>query len=276
MRYFLYFCTVNKSIYQYKVKSMKKETRIIAIANHKGGVGKTTTACNVGCILSSVGYNVLLIDLDCQANLTSSLYSGEADVTVLDVLTGDKDLEGVQLNEHLYLLPSSLSLAMADIKLSQVMARELLLREAIMKADPDVDFIILDCPPSLTLLTQNAFAAATDVIIPIKPEVLPTEGLKTICDVLDMARERLNPRIELAGVLITDWHSSTMAKEIEMNLRKKFGEKVYSQKIRHNVRLASAPLGKKGIVEYDKNSNGAKDYTALTNEILAKFGKEVR
>lgn len=248
-----------------------KERKIIAITNHKGGVGKTTTACNVGGILADKGYKVLLIDLDCQANLTSCLYDKEAEITIYDIMTGEHPFTSIKIKENLHLVPSSLSLAMADIKLSQTMARELLLREAIENSDIDADFIILDCPPSLTLLTQNALAACTDVIIPMTSEVLPTQGLATICDFLEMAKTRLNPNIKLTGIVITRWEQSGMANAVEDQLRTMFGNKVYKQKIRKNVRLASAPLEKKCITEYDKKSHGAEDYLNLTEEILQGF-----
>lgn len=253
------------------------DRKIIAITNHKGGVGKTTTACNVGGILADKGYKVLLIDLDCQANLTSCLYGEETETmpetTIYEIMTGERPFTSVKIKENLSLVPSSLSLAMADIKLSQVMGRELLLREAIEKSDIDADFIILDCPPSLTLLTQNAMAACTDVIVPVTPEVLPTQGLKTICDFIEMARKRLNGNIKLTGIAITRYERNTMANAIENQLRAMFQNKVYKQKIRKNVRVASSPLEKKCITEYDKKSHGAEDYLKLTEEILKGFNQ---
>lgn len=164
-------------------------TRIIAVANHKGGVGKTTTVTNLGTILSKKGFRVLLVDLDAQANLTTSLASSFEGATIYEALTGKVDtLPVIELSQNLHLTPASLTLAMVDVELSTAIARESILSDVLEKADVSdkYDFVLFDCPPSLGLITLNAFTACTDIIIPLISEVLPFKGLTMINDFIAM------------------------------------------------------------------------------------------
>ena len=250
------------------------KTRIIAIANHKGGVGKTTTVASLGSTLAKKGYKVLLVDLDAQANLTSSLVDYYEGTTIYEALTGRvKELSVVEINEHLHLVPSSLNLAMIDVELSTAIARETIL-SGLLQDESVVnkyDFVILDCPPSLGLITMNAFAASSDIIIPLVSEVLPFTGLTMINHFVDLVRRKINPDIRICGILLTRWENSNLSKKIEEKLRNSIGELVFNTKIRKNIRLAEAPLESQNILDYDKKSNGAKDYQTFTEEFLSRM-----
>ena len=256
------------------------KTRIIAVANHKGGVGKTTTVANLGSILSMKGHRVLLVDLDAQANLTASLVASPEGATIYEALTGKTDrLPITAINDRLHLVPASLTLAMADVELSTAIAREHILAGLLSKANVEnnYDYVLLDCPPSLGLVTLNAITASTDVLIPLISEVLPFKGLTMMSDFISMVRQRLNPNAHISGIVITRWENSKLARGIEERLRGWNGDVVYQCKIRKNVRLAEAPLQNRNILDYASGSNGAKDYTALADEFLERMNprKEV-
>ena len=253
------------------------KSRIIAVANHKGGVGKTTTTSSLGSILASKGYKVLLVDLDAQANLTTSLASFSDGATIYEAMTGKVEtLPIVILHDYLHLIPASLTLAMADVELSSAIARERILSDLLIKskAVETYDFILFDCPPSLGLMTLNAFTASTDILIPLVAEVLPFKGLTMINDFIKMVHARLNPQAHVSGILITRWEASNLSKGIENNLRQALGDIVFRTKIRKNVRLAEAPLENANIVDYDPRSNGAKDYMSFAEEFLERMHQE--
>ncbi len=246
---------------------MNNEVKIISFANHKGGVGKTTTTASVGSILANQGNQVLVIDLDAQANLTASLLHGEAESSIYNALTGNGPLPVVDISPNLHLVPASLSLAMADLELASAMARERILAELIDEVKDNYDYILIDCPPSLGLLTLNAFTASNQIIIPLVAEVLPFKGLTMINNFIDMVRKRLNPQAHVTGILITRWENTNLSKQIEQGMRAQLGDLVFKTKIRKNVTIAEAPLESKNIVEYAPKSNGAKDYKAFTEEL---------
>lgn len=248
-------------------------SKVIAIANHKGGVGKTTSVASIGSILANYGKRVLLLDLDAQANLTSSLLATEPEETIYNSLKSGNALPIVNVKENLDIVCSSLEMAGVELELSARMEREYILQELLEPLQDKYEYILLDTPPSLGLVTLNALVAATDLYIPLTAEALPSKGLAMLLDILQMVKKRLNPTIALSGVIITRWENSNLSKRVEEKLRSSFGEAVFSTKIRKNVAIAEAPLFSKDITAYAPDSNGAKDYETLTEEIIARAEK---
>lgn len=244
--------------------------KIISIANHKGGVGKTTTTACLGKALASKGSRVLVIDLDAQANLTTSLWGKETDRTIYDAMKRQDSLPLINVGENLDITPASLDLAGIELELAGALSREFILKDLIEPISGKYDYILLDCPPSLSLVTVNAFVASTEVIIPLTAEALPFKGLTMITDIITMVQKRLNPRLALTGILLTRWKGRKLNKLVEESLREKFGTTVFTTKIRDNISVAEAPLATKDIFAYAPDSNGAKDYIALCEEICAK------
>ena len=248
-------------------------SKIIAIANHKGGVGKTTSVASIGSILANYGKRVLLLDLDAQANLTSSLLATEPEETVYNSLRSGNALPIARVRDNLDIVASSLEMAGVELELSSRMSREFILKDLLEPIQENYDYILLDCPPSLGLVTLNALTASTSLYIPLTAEALPSKGLKMLTDILHMVKKRLNPTISLDGVIITRWENSKLSKMVEEKLRSSFGTAVFNTKIRKNVSLAEAPLFSKDIITYAPDSNGAKDYQSLTEEIMTREEK---
>ena len=222
--------------------------------------------------MASKGKKVLLIDLDAQSNLTTSLYPDkeeDIEVTVYDALTKNQELPIVKISEYLDLVPASLQLAMADIELSQKICRETILRDLIDSVKEKYDFVLIDTPPSLGLLTLNAFAASTQIIIPLKPETLPYKGLETLFTFLRPVQQKINKKAHVTGILITQKEHGNLPMLIENGLRAKPNLHVFSTVIRKNIRLAEAPAEKQSIIYYDPKCNGTLDYTTFTDELLA-------
>lgn len=240
-------------------------SRIIAVANHKGGVGKTTSVASIAAALSMTE-RVLVVDLDAQANLTSSLVKGEQDITIYNAFKGDK-LPIIRIKDGLDLVPSSLDMAGIEIEISGRMQREYILKDIIEPLSSRYDYILLDCPPSLGLVTINAFVAADELFIPLTAEALPTKGLSMLMDIIDMVTKRLNPKLNLSGIIITRYEKSKLSQTVESSLRGSFGDIVFKTKIRKNIAIAEAPLYAKDVLEYAPQSNGAQDYISLTTEI---------
>lgn len=245
----------------------------IAVLNQKGGVGKTTTAINLGAYLARSGKSVLLIDFDPQGNATSGLGidKNELELTTYEVLLSNeqadkaiKETETVGLN----LLPTNANLAAAEVELVSREDRELLLKKAI--GHLNYDFIIIDCPPALGLLTLNALAAANWLLIPVQAEYYALEGLSQLLSVVQRVRAGLNTKLELLGVVITMYDSRTsLSEQVYDELQKHFGDKVCKTIVPRNVRLAEAPSYGRPIVDHDKWSKGARAYKQLTKEILS-------
>ena len=244
--------------------------RIIAVANHKGGVGKTTSVGAIGSILAAKGKRTLLVDLDAQANLTASFLTEEPDLTIYNALKGETALPIVPLRENLSIVASTLDMAGAELDLSSRISREFILRKLLKPVTDQYDYILLDCPPSLGLVTINALVAARELFIPLTAEALPSRGLAKLTNILQMVRENLNEDITLSGVIITRWEGTNLSKMVEAQLRETFGDTIFQTRIRKNVAIAEAPLYAKDVVTYAPDSNGAKDYASLTEEILAQ------
>lgn len=254
---------------------MVHQAKIISFANHKGGVGKTTTTASMGSILAAKGYKVLLVDLDAQANLTSSLLKKDISNTIYDGLKSQSAdslvIYKVREDVALYMIPADLNLAQADLELAGKMARERILSELLDSYKMQFDYILIDCPPSLGLLTLNALTASDNVIIPLVAEVLPFNGLTMIFEFVRKIKKILNPNLNIFGIAITRWEATKLSKTIENGLRTQLKELVFHTKIRKNVTIAQAPLEAVNIVDYDKKSNGAIDYLALTEEFLKRI-----
>lgn len=251
---------------------MSSSTKIIAFANHKGGVGKTTSTASVGSILASKGYKVLLIDLDAQANLTYSMKQlPDVYQSIYNILVFKESPQPYNVSKNLDLIPSSQELAMVDIQLSSVIARERVLSRALSPIKENYDYILIDCPPSLGVLTLNACTFATDIIIPLIAEVLPFKGLAMINEFISNVRECLNPEAHVSGVLITRWEKTKLTSGIEQELRSSWGDLIFKTKIRKNVTIAEAPLESSNIIEYAPKSNGAVDYISFSEELLNRL-----
>jgi len=245
--------------------------KVISLLNHKGGVGKTTSAINIGAAMVEMGKRVLLLDLDPQANLSLSVGAQRPPSTIYQVLRGEAELQPMPVKDNLDVIVSTLDLSGAELELINEAGREFILHEALMTVMEDYDFVIIDCPPSLGLLTLNALTASDYVIIPLQTEFLAMQGLAKIKQVIQKVRVRLNRRLQIAGVMATMFDSrKVLNRDVVESISKYFGQLVFDTKIRDTVALAEAPSQRKDIFAYSRSSAGAADYLALSKEILAR------
>ncbi|MCL6516007.1 AAA family ATPase [Alicyclobacillus sp.] len=248
--------------------------RVIAVANQKGGVGKTTTTVNLGACIACLGKRVLLIDIDPQGNTTSGIGINKADVRycVYDVIINDVPVEEAILPtavDNLSVLPATIQLAGAEIELVPTISREVRLRRALQPLRNRYDYIIIDCPPSLGLLTVNALTAADSVLIPIQCEYYALEGLSQLLNTVRLVQKHLNTSLEVEGVLLTMLDARTnLGLQVIEDVKKYFRDKVYRTIIPRNVRLSEAPSHGQPIVFYDAKSRGAETYMDLAKEVL--------
>jgi len=239
-------------------------TKIISILNHKGGVGKTTTSASLAAALSLKDFKVLAIDLDPQANLTQSLgHPTESGNTIYGALRGAYQLPVITHKKNFDIVLSTLDLSAAEIELSSEPGREFILRDLIEPVKNNYDYILIDCPPSLGLLTLNALTASTSVLIPVQAQYLAIQGMTKLFNIIRIVQQRLNKLLELEGIIITQFN-----KHIISTLQKNFPDKVFSTVIRHNIALAEAPSSGKDIFEYSSKCAGAQDYLQLCEELL--------
>lgn len=244
---------------------------VISLLNHKGGVGKTTSAINIGAGLVELGKRVLLIDLDPQANLSLSLGIPRQKSTIYEALRGESELVPYTVKEGLDVVTSTLDLSGAEMELINEAGREYILRELLEVVEEDYDYVIIDCPPSLGLLTLNALTSSTYVYIPLQTEFLALQGLTKIKQIIDKVRFRLNKKLSIGGVIATMYdHRKVLNRDVVETIRKFFGNRVFDTYIRDNVALAEAPAQRKDIFAYNKRSPGAKDYLALSKEIIER------
>ncbi len=246
----------------------------ISLLNHKGGVGKTTSAVNIGAGLAQLGKRVLLVDLDPQANLTLSFGVPRQKSTIYEVMRGELELAPYKIKENLDIIISTLDLSGIEMELSNEAGREYILREIFDTVSDNYDFIVLDCPPSLGLLTLNALTCSDYVIIPLQTEFLALQGLAKIKQVIDKVQFRLNKGLTIAGVVATMYDArKVLSRDVVETIHKYFGEKVFKTYIRDNVALAEAPAQHKDIFSYNPKSSGAEDYLALCKEFLVRVEK---
>jgi chromosome partitioning protein len=262
--------------------------RSIAIMNQKGGVGKTTTAVNVSAALAATGLRVCLVDLDPQAHATLhfGLDLDPDQPSIYQVLTGKMPLKEArrEVAENLWVVASSLDLAAAEIELVSVVGREIILRDKLRDDDMTFDFLLIDCPPSLGLLTLNALAAVNEVFIPLQPHFLALHGLSKLLETIDLVAARLNNQLKLSGIILCMYDTNTrlaveVSQDVDDFFRNARGQstpwataQTFHTRIRRNVRLAEAPSFGKSIFQYAPDSNGAEDYRRLAEEILQGTG----
>lgn len=259
--------------------------RTIVVINQKGGVGKTTTVVNLGAALAARGNDVCLIDMDPQSHLTLHLgiEPGTPDVSMYDVLTADAQLSSaiVKIAANLWLAPAVIDMAAAEIELAGTIGREQILLDRLAAHQRGYDFVMIDCPPSLGLLTLNALAAAEEVFIPLQPHFLALQGLGKLLETVSLVQRRINPKLRVSGVILCMYDSTTrLAAEVLADLQAFFARarlapspwaqtRIFTTVVRRNVTLAEAPSHGRTIFDYAPNSHGAEDYNALAEEILA-------
>lgn len=254
--------------------------RIIAIANQKGGVGKSTTAINLSSCLGELGQKVLTIDMDPQGNTTSGMGvdKDEQENTIYELLLGETNIEDCILKldfDGLSLIPSNVNLAGAEIELIGIEEKEYILRNQVEKVKNDYDYIIIDCPPSLNMLTINAMTTANTVLVPIQCEYYALEGLSQLMHTIELVQERLNSELEMEGVVFTMYDARTnLSLQVVENVKNNLNQTIYKTIIPRNVRLAEAPSHGLPINYYDSKSSGAESYKLLAEEVIHRGDEE--
>ena len=250
--------------------------RIIAVANQKGGVGKTTTSINLSACLAALGKKVLAIDMDPQGNMTSGLGidKNEVEYSVYDLILGETGIEQVickESIENLDILPSNINLSAAEIELIGVEDKEYIIHNEVEKVRDNYDFIVIDCPPSLNTLTINAMTTADSVLVPIQCEYYALEGLSQLIHTIELVKERLNPNLDIEGVVFTMYDARTnLSLQVVENVKDNLNQTIYKTIIPRNIRLAEAPSHGLPINLYDPKSAGAESYMLLAEEVINK------
>jgi chromosome partitioning protein len=246
-------------------------SKVISISNHKGGVGKTTSAINIGAGLNKLGKKVLLIDLDPQANLSQSLGLIEPERNIYGALRGEYKLEPLAIVKGLDVIGSTLDLSGAEVEMSGEAGREYILRELIEPIRNNYDYILIDSPPSLGLLTINSFTASDEIFIPLQAQYLALQGLAKLTEVIEKIKKRLNKELSIGGVFITQYDSrKVLNRDVVATIQAHFKDVVFNTIIRDNIALAEAPAQGLDIFRYNAKTNGAEDYLSLSKEIIKR------
>ncbi len=252
-------------------------SEIISVTNQKGGVGKTSTAINLSASIAAAEFKTLLIDIDPQANSTHGLGVYETENSVYEVLIGAEEVKDCIINTYmpnLDLLPSNIDLVGAEVEIVSFEDREKLLKEALQNVKNDYDYIVIDCPPSLSLLTLNSLTASDSVIIPVQCEYFALEGLGQLLNTINIVKKQLNPELEISGVLLTMYDKRlNLSNQVVEEVKKYFGDKVFNTIIHRNVRISEAPSYAKPVILYDAISTGAKNYISLAAEVIQRSSK---
>lgn len=254
-------------------------TKIISIANQKGGVGKTTTAINLASLLATSEKKTLLVDIDPQSNSTSGISIRNNSLSIYEVLIGNENAADAVIKDYmpfLDVLPSNINLVGAEIEMVDIPGRERMLKNSLSGIVNNYEFVIIDCPPSLGLLTLNALTASTSVLIPVQCEYFALEGLGQLLNTINIVKQHFNPNLAIEGVLLTMFDTRLrLSHQVAEEVRKYFGDKVYDTVIHRNVRISEAPSYGKPIILYDAISTGAKNYIALASELLERNSESV-
>lgn len=261
-------------------KDPERDPLVLAVINQKGGVGKSTTAVNLGAALGEQKYKVLIVDLDAQGNATTGVGFDKTNCTLstynclLDDDVQTEDAISEIETKNVWLLPATIDLAGAETKLVDEIAREFRLNDALNEVKNEFDFVLIDCPPSLGLLTVNALAAANRLIIPIQCEFYALEGLSKILDSMNMVKKRINTKLDVFGVVITMYDKrTTLSKDVANEVENVFGDKVFKTRIPRTVRISEAPSYGEPITVYDPNGKGARAYRDLAKEVIKRYKK---
>ncbi|MCK9266976.1 AAA family ATPase [bacterium] len=254
--------------------------RKIAVINQKGGSGKTTTVVNLGACLARKGNKVLLIDMDPQSHTTIHLGFEPPNIkgSVYDVLIKRTPVQDVLVEtyvKNLFILPSKIELASAEIELVNEIGREIILRDMLKKHKQNFDYLLIDCPPSVGLLTLNALTTVNEIFIPIQAEFFALEGLTKLLQTIEIIQDRLNSNLKITGIIVTMFDSrKNICKDVASKIKGHFGKKMFTTKIRDNVKLAEAPSYGKSVIDFAQGSYGAEDYMNLASEVVKQGGKK--
>jgi len=249
----------------------------IAMANHKGGVGKTTSVQNLSAGLARRGYRVLMVDFDPQSNLSDSFGCADAEIGIYDAMAGEAETPIVNIAENLDLVPSHIGLARAELQFGPKIGREKILDGILAKIRKNYDYIFIDCPPSLGLLTINAFTTANEIYIPLDAEYFSMRGLDSLQELIDEIQTHINKDLKIGGVFFTKFDSrQTLKKDVERIIRERFGDLVYNTRISNNVAVAEAQAQGTDAFDYNPKAKASKEYEAMVEEMLSRYSVKVK